>query len=74
MPIKVTMKGDKYEAVVTPSTRMPTSWQTDGPISGHDLLGRLLALGYHQQHVVDAFEEADDRFVDKLNRGEFNTP
>lgn len=66
------MSGQSYTAEVTPTGRMPVTWIT-GPMSGRDLIEKLLDLGFHQQDVVDALAFADPDFVAKLNRGEFNS-
>jgi hypothetical protein len=68
MPIKITMIGDQYLAVVAPSV----DWSSDGATHGRDLIQSLLDLGFHQQDVVDAFAAADPEFVLKLGRGDFN--
>jgi hypothetical protein len=73
MPIEITMIGDRYRAVVTPSRHSSVDWRSDGATHGRDLIQTLLDLGFHQQDVVDAFAAADPDFVLKLNRGDFNT-
>ena len=60
-------------AEVTPTERMPVSWRSDGPMSGRDVIEKILELGFHQQDVVDALAFADPDFVAKLNRGNFNS-
>jgi len=59
MSIRIIKSDAGYDAVVTPSPRLPTSWSTDSPMSRHALTDRLLELGYHLQDIVDAFFFAD---------------
>jgi hypothetical protein len=73
VPIAIEMVGEIYEADVTPWNFKPISWRSLGPMTGSDLIQKLLDLGYHQQDVVDAFCVADPTFVTKLNRGDFNS-
>ncbi len=73
MPIQIQVDGVDYKAVVTPSPHMPGSrLMTIGPESGGRVITELLALGYHQQDIVDAFAEADPDFVTKMNAGQFD--
>ena len=71
VPIRVWMQNQEYEAEVLPSPSMNVSWRST-PMPGRDLIAKLLALGFHQQDVVDAMAEADSEFLAKLNRGDFN--
>jgi hypothetical protein len=73
MTIHVTWSGgDTYSATVTPSHYSTQSWTSDGPMLGAELITQLVALGCHQQDIVDAFVFADPDFVVMLNRGDFN--
>jgi len=40
-------------------------WSTSAPMSTDDLIRELLALGFHQIDIGDAFQEADPAWLTK---------
>jgi hypothetical protein len=65
MSIKITKSNNGYNAVVTPSPRLPSEWKTEHAMGRRELTENLIELGYHLQDIVDAFDFAD---LDESNR------
>ena len=66
MAIKITCVGDKYLADVTPPHGGGIAWSTAEPLSATELIRELADRGCHPTDIGDAFYEADDAWVLKL--------
>lgn len=66
MAIKITRVGDKYLADVTPPHGSGIAWSTPEPLRAKELIRQLTEDGCHQTDIGDAFYEADDMWVLRL--------
>ena len=66
MAIKITRVADKYLADVTPPHGGGVAWSATEPLSAKELIQELTERGCHQTDIGDAFYEADDAWVLRL--------
>jgi hypothetical protein len=66
MAIKITRANDKYLAQVTHPHGGGIAWSTTEPLGANELIQELRGRGCHQTDIGDAFYEADDAWVFKL--------
>lgn len=64
MPIKISPANDKYLARVTPPHG--EAWSTTEPLGANELIQQLRSLGCHQTDIGDAFYEADEDWLLRL--------
>lgn len=70
MAIKITRVEEKYLAEVTPPHGGGVAWSTTEPLGASELIRELTSRGCHQTDIGDAFYEADDAWVLKLENGD----
>lgn len=70
MAIKITRVADKYLADVSPPHGNRIAWRTPEPLGATDLIRELTARGCHQTDIGDAFYEADEAWVLRLEAGD----
>jgi hypothetical protein len=62
--IKIVRVGDLYIGrAVAPGHAGATNYSVEAPITSHELVVALLAHGWHQQDIGDAFYEADPAWL-----------
>lgn len=70
MAIKITRVEDKYLAAVTPPHGGGVPWSTTEPLGASELIEELTSRGCHQTDIGDAFYEADDAWVLRLENSD----
>ena len=68
MVIRVSVVGSGYVASVTPYPGGGERWESGAPMTGRSLVEELLKLGCHQTDIGDAFYQADQEWVQHLDR------
>ena len=69
MAITITRSGDHYLAEVTPQHAGGIPWPATNPMAAEELIREPLKRGCHQTDIGDAFYEADDAWVLRLEAG-----
>jgi hypothetical protein len=68
--IKLTRTATGYEIEVTPSPRLPEQWFSNGALTQHETINRLVAIGYHLQDIADALHFADQKWAEGDDDGQ----
>ena len=69
MAIRITRANNKYLARVTPPHGGGIAWSTAEPLGANELIQELKSRGCHQTDIGDAFYEADEDWVLRLESG-----
>ena len=70
MAIEISRVGDQYRAEVTPPHGGGSPWTTSAPLGAKELVRELTSCGCHQTDIGDAFYEADDAWLLRLEAEE----
>jgi hypothetical protein len=70
MAIEISRVGDQYRAEVTPPHGGGSPWTTSAPLGAKELVRELTSRGCHQTDIGDAFYEADDAWLLRLEAEE----
>jgi hypothetical protein len=68
MTIRITRVRDTYVAEVTPPHGGDRAWTTTEPLRARELIEELSRRGCHQTDIGDAFYEADEAWLLRLER------